>query len=358
MTRAEWKCYSEPKDAWDAMLSDIESARRTVDFEQYIFTDFDEGSVGRRFIDAFIRKAKEGVSVRVLLDAQGSYALMISPWANRLKEAGVYLMFHAASMRKIRRAHRSLFRDHRKLCVIDHEIAHVGGVIEQDRAREWGDLNIRFKGPVARNVAGAFNAAWRGHSELNAYLVTEPMRSDDGFEVVGSGPRPQDRHILNALIEAVRTARNEIRIASPYFDPPRELFDALAGARERGIEIELILPKDIDNVFAKYATHARYEELLGLGIKLHLFDSYIHAKAVVIDGEWATAGSANMDNLSLLHNYELNVAARDREFAESLTRCLDSQKENCVELTIGEWKERPQRGKVLEKLSGVIRPVA
>jgi cardiolipin synthase A/B len=357
-----WQMYSDYNEIWQKILSDITGAKESIKMEQYIFTDFEEGGIGRKFLDILVKKAKKGVQVQIIVDLIGSHTLFASKELEELKEAGALVFFHTVSTRRLHNIFKSFSREHRKLFIIDEKIAHIGGYIIQDRAHDWGELDVRFERntitqEVMKDLLYAFDYGWNGLTKLNAFFITPPEKRGD-FTVMGSSPRKSEHYILQEITKQIQNAKKTVQIASPYFVPTRKLYKEILKASRRGVEIEMILPVEIDNTIAKFSSHTYYKTLLEHGMKIYLYEKYIHAKFVIVDRKWCIFGSTNFDRMALLHNYEIGISTEREDFIQDLEKCYRSYSPKCTELNLKKWQRRPFLGKIFEVLSVIFWPLA
>lgn len=318
-----------------ALCADIAAAERAVDLHTYIFAD---DATGRMVAAALCRAAERGVAVRVLLDGFGSAGLS-AKWVAQWQAAGVEVQwFRREGVRFRLRRHR-LRRLHRKLAVIDGRVAYVGGIniiddipAGTDLAAPRLDFAVRVEGELAREAQAVMWRLW----ELVSWAAFRKRVRNLGWRLLRIRERGSDRlrllwrdnlrhrhDIEHAYLKAIGTARHEILLANAYFLPGRRFRRALRAARRRGVKVTLLLQGRVEYWLQHYATLALYDDLLACGIELVEYEpSFLHAKVAVIDGEWATVGSSNIDPFSLWLAYEANLEVRDRGFAGQLRACL------------------------------------
>ena len=345
-----------------AMRIAIDAARTEIWLATYIFHD-DPAALA--LADALVDAARRGVRVHVVIDGFGSKASLpvVRP---RLEAAGV----EVAVFRPMDTWWRwlqpgQLRRLHQKLCVVDGEVAFVGGINLLDDRLDLNhgaieaprlDFAVLVRGPLVEPVAQTSRAVWNrarlGHAwreELSAVARdSQPMQRVQGI-VRGlrraHGPAVVDddvelpplraalavrdnlrqrRTIERSYIEAIAGARSRAWIVSPYFYPGRAFRRSLRNAAARGVDVRLLMQGRWDYRTAAVAARALYAELLGRGIRIYEYTpAFLHAKVAVIDDTWATVGSSNIDPLSLLLNLEANVIVRDAGFAAELSSQFD-----------------------------------
>ena len=346
-----------------AMVAAIDAARQEVCLATYIFND-DPTAV--RVADALIRAAQRGVRVQVVIDGFGTLG-GVSALQRRLSDGGVQL----AVYRPIDRWWNwlqpgQLRRLHLKLCVVDAEIGFVGGVNliddRYDLNHGWSevprlDFAVRASGPITGPIHQAAIAVWsRAHlgrtfkdeaiaivrgaapvARVRRLIKRLRLNGVRGMQATPGDLEPmhaafvlrdnvrQRRTIERAYIDAIRSARVRVDLVSPYFYPGRQFRRALRHAARRGVQVRLLLQGKIDYRIAGLAARALYDELLGHGV--HIFEytpAYLHAKIALVDDDWATVGSSNIDPLSLLLNLEANVIVRDAAFSTELSAQFDA----------------------------------
>jgi cardiolipin synthase len=312
-------------EAYPAMLSAIDAAKKSVGLCSYIFRD---DAVGEAFIAALIRAHKRGVQVRVLIDGIGS-GYFWSGTNSRLRQAGVPVDRFLHSYVPWKTPFLNL-RNHRKLMVIDGRIAFTGGinigrenVLSATPPHPVRDIHFRFEGPVVEQLVEVFADDW-------LFQTREKLLSEEWFpvlkpagtavaRVVTSGPDEDLEQIEFVVLHAVTCARRSVRVVTPYFLPPEVLTMALSLAAMRGLKVEIVLPEHSNHTVLDWARRVPLRGLLEAGCRVLLrpppFD---HSKLMIIDEAWSLIGSANWDTRSFRLNFELNVEIQDEGFARKL----------------------------------------
>ncbi len=360
--RNEVRLLRGGKELFPAMIDAIGRARHEVYLASYIYHP--DGSA-MAITEALVGAAKRGVQVKVVIDgfgSRGTLHLLLPP----LDRAGV-------SVQVFRPIHRwwnwfqpgQLRRLHQKMCVVDAEVAFVGGIniIDDcyDLVHGWTDeprldFAVQLRGPVVAPVEQATRAMWTraqmGHhfgDEMVALARSaEPvarmkrlirrlrMPRSTGLQLHADALPPvraafvlrdnlrQRRTIERSYIAALRSARTRIDLVSPYFYPGRIFRRALRQAARRGVQVRLLLQGKLDYRFAGLAARVLYDELLASGVRIFEYTpAFLHAKIALVDDDWATVGSSNIDPLSLLLNLEANVIVRDHDFTSALAMQFD-----------------------------------
>ncbi|MER2516699.1 MAG: cardiolipin synthase ClsB [Candidatus Accumulibacter phosphatis] len=342
------------------LIRAIDGAQHDVHLESYIFED---DATGQAVAAALASAARRGVTVRVLVDGFGAreFAESLQP---ALLAAGVQAMVYRPDIARFRLRRHRLRRLHRKLAVIDGEIAFVGGInVIDDLNTPYQippryDYAVRVEGPLLAPIQQAQQRLWEIvlWAKLNRrYRLTRRVQTDlgaRGEQAAAFVVRDNILHrrdIEEAYLEAIAAAQQDILLANAYFLPGRRFRRALHDAVKRGVRVVILLQGRIEYRLLHYATQALYGRLLGYGIRIFEYRrSFLHAKVAVIDGHWATVGSSNIDPFSLLLAREANIVVKDPLFANSLRESLEQAMRNGArELPIDSWKRLPWNSRLL-----------
>lgn len=318
MSDHQWKFFVSAETTWQELLAACGRAEVSIDLEQYALGF--PGQIEEQFIEQLLKKTKEGVHIRLLLDALGSFSFYRSMDCKKLADAGVEVNFHFAILPPpLKRILPFVLRDHRKLLVIDGKEAHIGGVIIEERARHWRDTFVRISGPVVKDLQEAFNVAWKRTLRNLALGQVQSKIGRNEFSIAGNSFHLRDKWLYRTFLHAITGAKDHIYITTPYFFPNHEFLRALQFARRKGVEVVFLFPKTSDNRIANFLATFYYKKLRAQGMKIYFYNKAIlHAKTMVVDGNWATVGSCNFDVLSFWWNYELNLISTNREFVKEL----------------------------------------
>ncbi len=321
------------------LCADIDAAQHYVHLETYIFA---ADETGRLVSQALQRAALRDLTVTLLIDGFGS-AELPQIWIDELREAGVDVQWFRReispfTMKPSRL--RRLRRLHRKLAVIDGEIAFIGGINILNDIPDGADFDaprldytVRVHGKFAIEVQEAMNRLWdvvksvslrKRIGRLRVRIAGGETKSTGAFvELLLRDNLRHRRDIEHAYLQAIGSAQREIVIANAYFLPGRAFRHALRDAKKRGVRVVLLLQGKVEYIMQHYATLALYGKLLEAGIEVYEYrDSFLHAKVGVIDGEWATVGSSNLEPFSFFLAREANLVVRDEAFAKSLRSSL------------------------------------
>lgn len=312
----------------------IEKAQIEIHIETYIF-EYD--AIGSRISAALKRAAQRGVAVHLLLDGFGSQDFPREEIDSMLKAGMKVLIFRPEIIFSMPRRYR-LRRMHRKLVIVDAQIAFAGGINIIDDQHNPEKLTPRFdyavviKGPLLIPIHKAMKHLWMLVAWVHLkkrWVIPATIKPADkpcGNQKAAFLIRDNWRHrhdIEHAYLDAINQAHTEIIIANAYFLPGRKFSNALKNAAQRGVTVELLLQGKIEYRLQYHATQALYENLLKAGIKIYEYNrSYLHAKVAVIDQHWATVGSSNIDPFSLLLAREANIIIEDHQFALELRTSL------------------------------------
>ncbi|WP_291055831.1 cardiolipin synthase [Herbiconiux sp.] len=339
-----------------ALIAAVENARSFVQVEFYILS-LDETT--RPFFDALARAIARGVEVKVLLDHLGSRGYPgFAPAKAELDRIGAdwRLMLPVLPLKGLYQ--RPDLRNHRKLVVVDGEIAFVGSLNLIDpsydragnkrRGLQWRDLLVEVRGPVVQEVKGIFTTDWFSETGEIPDSGGLDAVADDGdpdtvlAQIVPSGPAFEFENNLALFNSLLYAAERRISITSPYFVPDESLLDAILTAARRGVAVELFVGAIGDQFFVFHAQHSYYRDLLEAGVRIHCYDAptILHAKHLSIDDQVAVVGSSNMDIRSFQLDLEVMMPVCGRRFTDDLRAVEDEYRANSTELTLEAWDGR------------------
>jgi cardiolipin synthase len=348
--------YSYGTVLYEDMLAAIDGARERVLFESFIVKD-DE--VGQRFKAALIAAAERGVEVFVIYDVFAN--LVVKRTFFEFPPSVHVVRYPALKPGMLLLDVRKSGRDHRKLLVVDGEIAFVGGYnIGSAYATQWRDTHMRVSGPSAWELENAFIDFWNQQRAPGQPSLPEHGSTlwEPSLRVHRNVPTQLIYPIRGMYLEAIDRATERISITQPYFIPDRAMRRALLAAARRGVDVRVLVPAASNHVITDWLSRGFYSTLLEGGVTIWRFeDAMIHAKTMTIDGRWSTIGTANIDRLSLTGNYEVNVELFDRGVAEHLERVFATDLSNSSRLTEAEWARRSLPAKLTERLLAPLRPL-
>jgi cardiolipin synthase len=318
------------------LCADIDAAQHSIYLETYRFA---ADEIGRMVAESLQHAAARGVTVRVLLDGFGSAELPLT-WLEAWRKAGIEMQWFRRERSQFRIRRYRLRRLHRKLVVIDGEVAYVGGINIMNDVPAHTDLTVpqldyavRVHGAVVGEIHQTMQHLWgvvswanfrrRGKHFFSIIVAKSHQVAAPAVTFVVRDNVRHRRDIERAYLKAIASAQSEIIIANAYFLPGRLFRRALKQAAQRGVRVVLLLQGKVEYVIQHYATRSLYGELLAVGVEVYEYQtSYLHAKVAVVDGKWATIGSSNIDPFSLLLSREANLLVNDVGFSESLRTSL------------------------------------
>ncbi|MBZ0209670.1 MAG: phosphatidylserine/phosphatidylglycerophosphate/cardiolipin synthase family protein [Hyphomicrobium sp.] len=355
--RGTFRVFTEGDELYDAMIDSIEGAQRDVGMESYIFA---ADEVGKRFATALAAKARAGLQVHLHLDAFGSGYPAFASIQRDLELAGVkFKWFHPF---RWLRPLEYLQRNHRKLLVVDGQVAFLGGFnirrlnsrkLSGDRRQR--DTHVRVAGPLARVASLLSDQLWNDTTPIHPEAIPETPTGLDAL-LVPSHSRYCQQRLACLHANLIERSQRYLALTSPYFAPGTLIETALRNAAKRGVEVRLLVPRTGDPLVAGWATRAAYAPLLAAGVQVYEYLSRkLHAKASVVDGEWSVIGSANLDHLSLFVNQELVLIARDRNLAEALRVQHEDDVRDAAQVMPSQWRLRGWRERGLELIGRAAR---
>lgn len=345
------------------LLEDLKNAKHHIHIEYFIIKD---DSIGTTFLDVLCNKAKQGVSVKMVIDDVGS--ALSSKIKRKLKDNGVEL-YKFMPVLFSRFTGKMNYRDHRKIAIIDGKIGYVGGInisdnyVNSNNTRYWRDTHIRIVGEAVRQLQILFFTTWDfvSDGDLNIskdYFPKHTCKENVALQIAASGPDTDWSNIMESIFVAITNAEDYIHITTPYFIPNDEIVTALQVAARSNIEVKLIVPKKSDSWIAEYATNSYLEKLLEAGVEVYQYTKgFVHAKTIVIDDVFSTVGTANMDYRSFNINFEVNALIYNKPFARELNQVFNSDLENSIQLELNAWKKRNKRTKLTEALARLAAPL-
>ena len=369
--------FAESPPLIASMLADIKAAQARVWMESYIFAD---DAVGRAVADALVERAQAGLDARLMVDAWGSFGTPTDLF-ERMRAAGVRVhVFHALgqALRGPKLLRILNQRNHRKLLVVDDQIAYFGGmnVVDQsgihskaDAKRRhlptsagWRDVHVRLVGPRQAEIAALCERLWkRVHHKRQGKSPRWPVEEllhapREAIFFFDSRPTFKNRRPQRALVPLIQQASREITISMAYFIPMGRLLRELVKARRRGVRVRAIVPGQSDVKIVQWATRHFYEYLLKRGIRIYeRSDRMLHSKAMVIDGRWSVIGSCNLDARSLRSNLEFFAAIHSPQIALALNRiCLEEMRAS-VRVTAAYCRRRTWWQRLLDRAAWALR---
>ncbi|WP_438348791.1 cardiolipin synthase [Paenibacillus sp. FA6] len=303
------------EQTFSTLLTELENAKHHIHMEYYIFRADD---IGTQIQQILINKAKMGVAVRFMYDAVGSIQIP-KVFLKEMEEAGVKLVAFG-SVKTNFFSSRVNFRNHRKIVVIDGSVGLIGGLNVGDEYLSrsetygfWRDTHMLVKGEAVRTLQIIFLRDWlymTGEQFLEQEYLSPTLTSgNDGVvQMIASGPDNERRVLRNLFFSMITSAEKSVWLATPYFIPDDDILTALRVAALGGIDVRILFPAKPDKWVPFFASHSYFPALMEVGVKIYEYEKgFLHSKLLIVDGEVATIGTANMDMRSLNLNFEVNA---------------------------------------------------
>ena len=351
---SEVTVYTYGEDLYADMLDAIGQAKSRIFFETFIWKG---DAVGQAFKTALIEAADRGVKVYVVYD---EFANLVVPQSFFALPRNIAVRAHPVIASGIRFP-RNSGRDHRKLLVVDDLVAFVGGYnIGSLYATDWRDTHARLTGDIVWDVQNAFIDYWNLFTgRRRAALPDFGTRSwQPNIRIHRNIPRNMVYPIRGMYLEAFDRAAHHIYLTHAYLIPDQDMLDALVQAAARGVDVRIIVPAESNHIVADWLSRGYYGYLLRHGVRLFLYQgAMVHAKTATIDGQWSTIGTANIDRISLLGNYEINLEVFNADVARQMEEIFRMDSTNTIELTLPTWQRRHAMVKFSEKVLTPLRPL-
>jgi len=364
--------YSCGKSALDAMYNAIDSAKQHIHLQSYIIVD---DNTGKRFKELLIKKATEGVEVRVIYDDVGCWGINKEFRTDLIKNGVELLIF--SPVRFLTLTSKVNYRNHRKILVTDGVKGFLGGVNIADRYYdggnfdEWRDTHIKIEGESVAALQSSFlldryfiiNQQFKKRKRYYPVSVKDisntPERGGGYYsQIITSGPDSDWAGIMQCYFAAIAHAKKNIFIVTPYFTPNESVLNAIKIASLGGVEVSLMLPEKSDTNIAHWSTMSYATELLEAGVKVYLFrKGFNHSKVISIDGEFCIIGSANMDNRSLEHNFEITAIIYNRDLSLEIENQFRTDIERCKTLASSKWAKRSKVNQIKESFARLLSPL-
>lgn len=356
--------FTEGNEKFLHLKRDLLSARHSIYLQYYIFSD---DRLGNEIADILIEKARQGLMVKVMYDHVGSFSAS-SRFFRRMREGGVDAHpFFKVTFPQL--ANRINWRNHRKIVVIDNRIGYIGGMNIADRyetglpdGTPWRDTHFRICGDIVESLVYSFNIDWNFLKKHPRFLPSDLPETGTagtiGMQFVSSGPIDSWGNISLCYLQAISGARKRIYIQTPYFLPTESLMRALEAAALAKLDVRVMMPARPDSRMLRYASFSYITQCLRAGIKVYLYTpGMLHAKAMIIDDNFVTAGSANFDFRSFENNFEANLLIYDPDVNSHMRDIFFSDLDHCTKLTFNVWRRRPRMQRLLESVVRLLSPI-
>lgn len=364
------KIFTNGPDKLKTLLNDIENAKHSINIEYYIFAD---DKTGKQVMNALIKKAKEGVKVKLIYDSIGCLGAP-RRFFRKLKKAGGEIAEFFPPFAYIRMINLKMnYRNHKKIVVIDGKIAYTGGINIRDdhmgmkkKLSPWRDTHIRITGTGVYPLQNIFLNDWR-YVKKEKYpssyytekgLFPEPETNGDAFlQVIVSGPDSPVQNIKETYIKLITNAKREILIQTPYFVPDESFMSALRIALASGVTIKIMVPSKPDHRTVFWVTQSYLKEFVELGADVYFYEGFLHSKTLVVDDEILSIGTCNLDNRSFNLNFEDTVILYSKKLNEEYKGYYKQDLQHCKKTDILYFKKKLFLTKFAQTLFRLFSPI-
>lgn len=349
-----------------SLLKDISSAKSIIHIQFYIFLD---DSIGTFIKDILIDKAKEGVKIKLLYDSVGCWNVKRN-FFTQMQNAGIEVESYLP-VRHPQIARRVNYRNHRKLIVIDGHTGYVGGMNIADRyirGLKWGiwrDTNIRIEGDGVYGLEMSFLTDWyfamQGKTGKAAqFPLIAPTRTTGNvkIQIATTGPVGQWREIMQGYLHLFSQCKEYLYLETPYFIPTESVRHVICNVALSGCDVRLIIPERCDTRFVHAVSQSYIQEFLDAGVKVYSYKpGFLHSKLIVMDNDFTSIGSTNIDCRSFENNFEIGAFMYDANIAEQAKKIFLEDQSHSERLYTHHWKKRSRRRKFKESLLRLLSPL-
>ena len=344
--------YDYGQYLYDAMLTAIDNAQESIYLETFIWKD---DKIGQAFKTHLTKKAEQGIEVYVVFDGFGNTVVperfkKFPPSIHTMKYQAIRRPWHIFDPRRYA-------LDHRKLLIVDGHTSFIGGYnIGSPYADTWRDTHLCIEGPAAADIAHSFVEFWNQHNPNRAPITRHyPRCFDPLINIAGTNALQLMFPIRDMYIRAIDRAEKTIRLTDAYFVPDGVLFDALVEAARRGVDVQILVPWISNHLVVDWLARGYFTQCLKAGIQVFGYRHMLHAKTCTIDGQWSTIGTANLDRLSSVGNYEINAEIYNDSLAHQMEQLFLSDTTDAITLNIDEWLQRPWYAMLGERILAPLR---
>ena len=361
------RIFTDGREKFQTLLSEMDHARNYIHVQYYIIKN-DE--LWKEIEEVLLRKARQGVEIRVLFDSMGCRGMHGSDWA-RLEKAGIKVAeFFPALLGKLQL--RVNYRNHRKIVVIDGRIGFVGGfnvgreyIGKDKKFGYWRDTHICIEGSAVTSLAMRFVLDWNYAARENLFLEdrlfelpTYVRNGRDPVQIISSGPDSKSQEIRNNYLRLIHMARKNIYIQTPYFIPDDDIRDALEIAAKSGIDVRIMIPCKPDHPFVYWATYSYLGEMVEAGARCYTYNNgFLHAKCMCVDGLVTCMGTANMDIRSFSLNFEVNAVIYSARTTGRLMEAFENDIAKSTLITRKKYEQRDFIIRIKEQFCRLLSPV-
>ncbi|MCM3338644.1 cardiolipin synthase [Paenibacillus sp. MER TA 81-3] len=362
---SDTRILNNGEETFAALLAELGRAVHHIHMEYYIYRDDD---IGRKIKYILMEKARQGVEVRFMVDAVGSMQLPKS-FLNDLRRAGVEVAAFGAVKFPLF-SNRVNYRNHRKIVVIDGDVGFIGGLNVGDeylsRSKTygfWRDTHMIVRGEAVQTLQIIFLQDWAHTTAANLYgpeyLLPRSVEATAGaVQIIASGPDQDFKTMKNVFFSMLTSAKKSIWIATPYFIPDEDIFTALRVAALAGIDVKLLFPAKPDKWLPFFASHSYFPGLMETGVQIYEYEKgFLHSKLIIVDGEIATIGTANMDMRSFHLNFEVNAILMRTDSVAALVEDFERDLQYTTPIEEEEFAHKKMITRFLESAARLFSPL-
>ncbi len=352
------------EEVFPSLFEAIEHAKHHIHVQFYII---EEGVVGNRLKDLLIRRAKEGIEVRVLYDDVGSWGLS-KEYINELKKAGVEIEVFLP-VRFPRFAQRINYRNHRKIVVVDGKIGFIGGLNIADRylfgtseIGVWRDTHLKIVGTAVQSLQLIFLTDW--HFATNQLLSSDvyfpeyKTKERSIVQIIASGPDSDWNSIMQAYFYLISTAKQYVYMSTPYFIPNESILTAIKTISLSGVDVRIILPHKSDSKLTYYGSLSYVPELLEANVSVYTYKKgFTHSKVLIVDDIVSSVGTANMDLRSFDQNFEVNALIYDKSITLKLKEAYFEDLKYCDKVILEDYLAKPFFNHLAQGIARIFSPI-
>ncbi|MBU1043115.1 MAG: cardiolipin synthase [Candidatus Omnitrophica bacterium] len=353
------------KDKFEALIADLNNAKQFIHMEYFIWRN---DSLTEQVKNVLINKSRQGVEVRILFDIIGSFRFK-KAYIKQMRKNGIKI-YPYDNPHSFITVHSLNYRNHRKIAIIDGLIAYTGGMnMGQEyidggkRFDSWRDTHMRIMGDAVCLLQSIFIASWQNTTNekvagIKYFPQAKDVKSYVPAQITTSGPDAEWSSIEQLYFTLITSAQESICIQSPYFIPSESIYKALLSAALSGIKVKLIVTGKPDNLLPYWAAFSFFGALLKAGVRIYHYQTgFMHAKAIIVDNEICSVGTANMDIRSFQLNYEVNMLIYDKTIAQDLSTHFDFDLTGCRELTSEKYYSIKPLKKFRNSLARLFAPI-
>lgn len=361
----ETKVLTNGEETFSALLVELQRAQHHIHMEYYIYRSDD---IGTRIKEILIQKAKQGVAVRFIVDAVGSLQLPPS-FLKEMETAGVQTAVFG-SPRTNFFASRVNYRNHRKIVVIDGSVGFLGGLNIGDEYLSrnkvygfWRDTHMLIRGEAVRTLQVIFMQDWQYVTDEvmtgQEYYSPELLENQQGaVQMIPSGPDNERRALKHIFFSMIVSAKKSVWLATPYFIPDDDILTALRVAALSGLDVRILFPAKPDKWLPFLASHSYFSTLLDAGVRIYEYErGFLHSKLLIVDGEIATIGTANMDMRSFHLNFEVNALLVETESVQQMIHDFERDLKFAAMIDQDKFMNKPIVHRLLESGARLMSPL-